>query len=167
MNETQTAADKSTYSLRPATDSSLRVTTLEQQDQNDLALADWVIDRILLPQSAFDDDAIVVWTESGKERIRKLILGAFKSARRNTAPIKTSERIPTRGDADLNGELVAYLEKPRGWICIHFEQIVLFPAVYPYWMPIPPLPVERADTEVETKLAGRAAGVSTKTSAGE
>lgn len=59
--------------------------TLEQQNKNDTALADWVIKRILHDQDPFDSNVLITFTESGKDRIRETILGAFKSARRNTA----------------------------------------------------------------------------------
>lgn len=59
--------------------------TLEEQRQNDVKLADWVISRVLDPQDVFDQNVTVLWTESGRERVRQIIIGAFTSARRNTA----------------------------------------------------------------------------------
>lgn len=59
--------------------------TLDEQKQNDIQLADWLIDRVLEPQAPFEQNVIVLWTESGRERVRRIIQGAFDSVRRNTA----------------------------------------------------------------------------------
>lgn len=59
--------------------------TLKEQEKNDSDLADWLLDRLLNPQDVFDQNVVVRWTESGRERAKRLIQSTITSARKNTA----------------------------------------------------------------------------------
>ena len=53
--------------------------------------------------------------------------------------IKTSDRLPTKADADARRNVLASGADHRTVIA-YYGNVEMYPSLYPMWMPIPPLP---------------------------